>query len=849
MIESIEQGRKEDGNRSIADKIIKRLHDLDKTVENNQGRWAWELLQNAKDSIAEEEDRTVSVQIELNQESVEFRHNGTHFTERDIRGLINQISSKEIEEGQHTKKTGRFGTGFLTTHLLSKVIQIKGIVQTESKDFYSFAFPLDRKGKTTTELVPKIENAWSEFHKSAQKTENNYDRSDFNTAFCYRLETESQRLIAKIGIEEFSKLIPFVLAFIPKISRVEIIDNTAERKSIFERKNDSLFDGLIIPILRIENQKEYETLILFSSKNKVAIAAEIEKIENGYSVKNNINIPKIFCDFPLIGTENFHFPVIVNSFFFNPQTERDGVWLKGTDDLEVKENQEILECAVELYKDLVSRISEQNFFDLYNLAETKKPDTNEKYFDENWYKYFIQTPLKEFIFNANIVELENEENRKSISSLWFPLKSYPDKVQLKLWEFIHDLSPQSVCRRNQLHEWCKLSWDSWQFINYQVLSNTIAGKENINKLSQVLGKDENITFDWLNSICNFILEDDTNLNLFEKYTIIPNQNGDFQKKSNLYIDEIESEDLINILKLLGDNWRDILLNKKIKFGEYYPKNKKDIADKITEKVNKIQSYDSFKEAISRLLEWFDNYPKLGEEFFSELYRQRAELFVNIIEDKDSFYDVIRSNSDFKQLSSVAQTLADNPQLIQKIADMDNLLKEFGVTEIADLKEMMLNTAKNLSVDSPRIVITQDVLLSLGITSIDEFNEALKDKHLSNQFIHTSTPSKDMFDYVQALISRIKTNIIEHLKSLDEYNCDDLEELATTVIGGIKKDGRDIYIVIRPSDNRQVIIYYGSEKDILDNADAELWIDNGVDKPRHLTLGKILKKTGINKIPV
>ena len=31
MIKSIEEGRKEDGNRSIADKIIKRLQDLKKT--------------------------------------------------------------------------------------------------------------------------------------------------------------------------------------------------------------------------------------------------------------------------------------------------------------------------------------------------------------------------------------------------------------------------------------------------------------------------------------------------------------------------------------------------------------------------------------------------------------------------------------------------------------------------------------------------------------------------------------------------------------------------------------------------------------------------------------------------
>jgi len=161
MIQSIADGRKEDGNRSIADKIIKRLHDLDKTIENNQGRWAWELLQNAKDSIAEDSKRTVSVQIQLDENSVEFRHNGAHFTEQDVRGLINQISSKEIEEGQQTQKTGRFGTGFLTTYLLSRVIQVKGIVETANKDFYKFVFPLDREGTTTPQLILKIENSGS----------------------------------------------------------------------------------------------------------------------------------------------------------------------------------------------------------------------------------------------------------------------------------------------------------------------------------------------------------------------------------------------------------------------------------------------------------------------------------------------------------------------------------------------------------------------------------------------------------------------------------------------------------------------------------------------------------------
>lgn len=191
MIESIEQGRKEDGSRSIADKIRTRLHDLDKTVENNQGRWAWELLQNAKDSIADEIGLTVSVQIELNENTVVFRHNGSYFTELDVRGLINQISSKEAEEGEQSRKTGRFGTGFLTTHLLSRKVEIRGLLKTNAGDLYSFDFLLDREGATTSELTPKVDLAWDGFQKSTKKI-NPENKEKFHTSFCYLLEKDEQ---------------------------------------------------------------------------------------------------------------------------------------------------------------------------------------------------------------------------------------------------------------------------------------------------------------------------------------------------------------------------------------------------------------------------------------------------------------------------------------------------------------------------------------------------------------------------------------------------------------------------------------------------------------------------------
>ena len=64
-----------------------------------------------------------------------------------------------------------------------------------------------------------------------------------------------------------------------------------------------------------------------------------------------------------------------------------------------------------------------------------------------------------------------------------------------------------------------------------------------------------------------------------------------------------------------------------------------------------------------------------------------------------------------------------------------------------------------------------------------------------------------------------------------------------------KDDLPVYIVVRPSNNGEVIIYYSSEKDILDDPMAELWIDNGIEDPRRLTLGTILKTTGITRITV
>lgn len=158
-------------------------------------------------------------------------------------------------------------------------------------------------------------------------------------------------------------------------------------------------------------------------------------------------------------------------------------------------------------------------------------------------------------------------------------------------------------------------------------------------------------------------------------------------------------------------------------------------------------------------------------------------------------------------------------------------------------------SETLSLIDGKRQITSDELISLGIESVDELKELLeKDRTLSSSFFHSPTSLYDKLEYVQEIIRRAKTNIITYLPTIG-YDCCEATEIAPSVFGGIKKDGKDVYIVTRPSDGDIVLLYYTSEFDVLEYVNAEFWYEDGGNTPKQITLGQLLKKTGINRIPV
>jgi hypothetical protein len=132
-----------------------RLRQLDIPQENDMKRWPYELIQNAKDSISSFPDKkAVSILIEATDEYVKFQHDGAPFTSKALLGLLYQYSS----EKRDSESVGRFGTGFMTTHCLSKEVSISSNMFTnkERTSIQGFSVTIYRDGENEDDLLNGI---------------------------------------------------------------------------------------------------------------------------------------------------------------------------------------------------------------------------------------------------------------------------------------------------------------------------------------------------------------------------------------------------------------------------------------------------------------------------------------------------------------------------------------------------------------------------------------------------------------------------------------------------------------------------------------------------------------------
>ena len=146
------------------------------------------------------------------------------------------------------------------------------------------------------------------------------------------------------------------------------------------------------------------------------------------------------------------------------------------------------------------------------------------------------------------------------------------------------------------------------------------------------------------------------------------------------------------------------------------------------------------------------------------------------------------------------------------------------------------------------VPSEYLILDTNSKASQNYDETTK-KNSLDDFFEDSSHEPSRRSYIKSLIPRAVDNVLKHLNTLSGYDCTSAYVISESIIGGITKNGNDIKVVARPSDNDKIRLYYSSEFDVLEYVDAELWYEDGVTPPKQFTLGQLLKMKAINKIPL
>lgn len=269
----IKERRNEIAGIRHADSVYRDIEARLKERHEYEERWFWELIQNAKDSV--EENGSVQIRIDITENSLSFSHSGNPFELDDILSLIVQGSSKVDR-----KKVGRFGTGFMTTYLLSREVEITGSL-TNNGGFFSFK--LNRNAIDNIEFYELQKHSNNEFDNSLR--ESSYlGTSPYQTRFTYLFD-DLGKSTADVGLKSINNLIPYTQLFNNEIASIVINNNGVINEYEKERSDNIFVEGKSVETWKVTNvvdgdiQSTYTAYLYRGPKYEVSILVNEETRE------------------------------------------------------------------------------------------------------------------------------------------------------------------------------------------------------------------------------------------------------------------------------------------------------------------------------------------------------------------------------------------------------------------------------------------------------------------------------------------------------------------------------------------------------------------------------------------
>ena len=691
--------------RSIpAQRLIEKLSLLKNRVNAAKKRWFWELLQNASDY-----NQSVNIKLIISEDRVRFMHDGAPFSLRDALNLISPDSNKQ-DDTVHNDNIGKFGTGLVSTHILSSILEIDGLCIDDENECYRFSLSLDRSCFTNKqELIAQITQTKEDLKNSLQKE---IQTNGFNTSFSYKLGESLPELSpltsADIDLDYLYEVLPYTLCFMPKVLSVVIEDNRSMAKT---------------KVFKISRLTEGENEITFSINTDAHSSTQrfayfsIEDISTVFRFDNDEILPfpkelsRIFCGLPLIGTEEIGIPFLLNSLKFMPTTEREGVELEPSSN---ETNRRLFNSSIDLYGKMLDYIAANKLRNAFHVAHISRKYNGTQASNQQFCNLYMPK-YKQHILSHHIVK--NCDNLFiPFSNIRLPFKE--SKPDVKLYSNSSKLNSAYLPAECDYQSWFDVidfTIFSEQKYTYENLAKEIEAKGNIYSFGQTPSEISS----WLFQCAEYFIECDRFI--FSKHKLLPNQIGNLCTINTLHADinlPIELKDIYDSLfssknskigdKLIDKNFNQLnLVNQEFTL-EMLANN---IDNELSAQYSNNQGNTStISSSLNKLYEWINKSDISKEKlaaYFHWYYPKRATLIVDMLTDGQREQAlVIAQSGKMEALAKIASSNLTNEELQMIVANSGKLQMALSLlSERVDDREF----ANNNTGDSGEEIVYKDLL--------------------------------------------------------------------------------------------------------------------------------------------
>jgi hypothetical protein len=273
-------------------------------------RWIWELIQNARDCAKE---KPFQFSVSLRKDRLVVCHDAGPFSMAEIVALVEGDSSKPRRSAE---QTGKYGKGFLVTHVISTDVQVRGILQ-DSEGRFSFRFRLNREAPEGA-VLQNIADC-----RDALDAAEPFTGDVCPTEFVYFVSSKEEETRECIldTITALKNHAPYLFAFIPSLRRLTLgIDSECE--AAFSLEDRSPFKaanvGAEAERVAVATPDGIRTVLHFTpvyptDKDRASLALSVFE-EDGVEtlVSAPTTVARIFQDLPLHQTTDFGLPLVLN---------------------------------------------------------------------------------------------------------------------------------------------------------------------------------------------------------------------------------------------------------------------------------------------------------------------------------------------------------------------------------------------------------------------------------------------------------------------------------------------------------------------------------------------------------